>query len=689
MIIADVRVALPRLRPLPTAWFVLSVLLVVVTVVCQVLRLGAGGTLDLLSPTAPLGAVMAGCGAVVLSRHPGHLVGRVLIGFGLLWAVDGMLEAWYALGITPPYGTPPDDTLPGTAFAYWFVARVGAFLLMGLPLLLVLYPTGRLLTGWRIAGALTVVASALLPVALLTVPAAVLELGMPAPPVADPDLLSLPIPASVGYPLLVITRLITLAAVLPALVLVILRHRQASGLEQRQLHWLLWAGIVCVFVAVIGLLVPASGLASAALFVAVAVTSVSVTIGICAPDRFDVDSLVADTVAWGAVAAGVIALDLLVVAGLTQLIGSRFDQREVTVAVLLVALLLYAPFRNVIWVRVRRLILGRRGDRYQVVSGLAARLESTGSVADQLPTLVAAVAESFKLSYVGVEVFQPDGRRLVAEHGIRPEQLAELPIAYSDQTVGRLLLAERGGLRSMLTHADQALLLDVVRQAAIAVRLTTLAEELQASRERLVLAREEDRRRIRRDLHDGLGPMLGGVGLRLAAARNAVDTDPERTKELIAVSRDDVQNAVIEVRRLVHGLRPPALDDLGLLAAIEQQAEAARAGGLAAQVTAQHLHALPAATEVAVYRIVAEALTNVVRHASATRAEVRLEVAADTLAVEVSDDGVGIASERRAGVGLLSLRERAAELGGSTTVSCPTEGGTIVRAELPILRGES
>lgn len=677
---------LPQLRPLPTAWLVLTVLLVIVAIVCQVLRLRAGGTLELLSPTAPLGAVMAGCGAVVLSRHPGQLIGRVLIGFGLLWAFDGMLEAWYALGVTPPYGSAPDDTLPGTAFAYWFVARVGAFLLMGLPLLLVLYPTGRLLTGgWRIAAILTVTASAVLPLALITVPAAVLELGMPAPPVADPDLLSLPIPASVGYPLLVITRLISLAALLPAVVLVVLRHRRASGVEQRQLRWLLWAGIVCVFVAVIGVLVPASGLASAALFVAVAVTSVSITIGICAPDRFDVDSLVADTVAWGAVAAGVVILDLLVVAGLTQLIGSRFDQREVTVALLLLALLLYAPLRNVIWVRVRRLILGRRGDRYQVVSGLAARLESTGSVTDQLPALVAAVAESFKLAYVGVEVFQPDGRRLVAEHGTRPEQITELPIAYSGQAVGRLLLAERGGLRSMLTHADQALLLDVVRQAAIAVRLTTLADELQTSRERLVLAREEDRRRIRRDLHDGLGPLLGGVGLRLAAARNAVEVDPARAVELIGASRDDIQDAVGEVRRLVHGLRPPALDDLGLLAAVEQHAEAARASGLTVEVAAEHVDALPAAVEVAAYRMVAEALTNVVRHASANRAAVRLEVAADTLVVEVSDDGVGIASDRTAGVGLLSLRERAAELGGSTTISCPSGGGTVVRAVLPVV----
>lgn len=113
---------MPRLRPLAIAWVSVALLLVVITVVAQALRLGAGGTPDLASPTAPLGGVLTVCGPVILSRRPGHVIGGVLVGFGLLWAFDGMLEAWYGLGITPPYGTPPDDLLPGTAFAYWFVA---------------------------------------------------------------------------------------------------------------------------------------------------------------------------------------------------------------------------------------------------------------------------------------------------------------------------------------------------------------------------------------------------------------------------------------------------------------------------------------------------------------------------------------------------------------------------------------
>ena len=363
---------------------------------------------------------------------------------------------------------------------------------------------------------------------------------------------------------------------------------------------------------------------------------------------------------------------------------NQLNQRDVMITVLLLAMLLYVPLRNLIWTRVRRLILGRRSDRYQVVSDLAARLETSGSVTDQLPALIAAVADSFKLPYVAVEVLQPDGGRLMAEHGERPERVTELPIAYSEQSVGRLLLADRGGLRGLLTRADQALLLDVVRQAAIAVRLTTLATELQASRERLVLAREEDRRRIRRDLHDGLGPLLGGVGLRLAAASQAVDVDPPRAKELISTSRADLTSAVTEVRRLVHGLRPPALDDLGLLAAIEQQADLLRSEGLQVEVEATGLDDLPAAVEVAAYRIIAEGLTNITRHAAASSALVELVAGSGRLILEVSDDGIGISSERTAGVGLLSLRERAGELGGSISVTCPAQGGTRIHVELPI-----
>ena len=226
------------------------------------------------------------------------------------------------------------------------------------------------------------------------------------------------------------------------------------------------------------------------------------------------------------------------------------------------------------------------------------------------------MAEAFRVGYVRVEVLGTGGEGLSATHGTAPDATRSFPIGYRGQRIGAIELPE-SGIRAILSRRDQALLIDVVRQAAIAVRSSLLARELQESREQLVLAREEDRRRIRRDLHDGLGPVLGGVAMRLDAAGNAVATDPETAHRLVVQSRAEITEALADVRRLVHGLRPPALDDLGLLAAVEQQADRARSSGLEVAVEADAVAGLPAAVEVAAYRIVSEALTNVARHADA------------------------------------------------------------------------
>jgi two-component system NarL family sensor kinase len=408
---------------------------------------------------------------------------------------------------------------------------------------------------------------------------------------------------------------------------------------------------------------------------------VSVTIGLVRPGLGDVDALVAWTLTTAVVAAFVVAVDLAVLAAGTALLGERLDERDVTLVVLVLAVVVYGPLRGWLGGVVHRLLLGRRGDRYGAVSSLAARLETTGSVDEQLPALAGAVADTFKVAYVRVEVLTPDGGRLSAAHGTRPAEVQEIEIAYRDERIGRLALPVQG-FRSMLSHRDQGLLVDLVRQAAVAIRARLLAGELQESRERLVIGREDDRRRIRRDLHDGLGPALGGVALRLQAAGNAIEADPARARDLVALARTEVGEALDDVRRLVHDLRPPALDDLGLEAAVRQQAERVRSE-VEVTVAAEDLAGLPAAVEVAAYRIVSEALTNVVRHAAARRADVRLEAGTSALTVTVVDDGRGIAEDVTAGVGLLSLRERAEELGGRCEVRCPEGGGTTVHAVLP------
>jgi signal transduction histidine kinase len=219
------------------------------------------------------------------------------------------------------------------------------------------------------------------------------------------------------------------------------------------------------------------------------------------------------------------------------------------------------------------------------------------------------------------------------------------------------------------------------------VRLTT---DLQRSRERLVASREEERRRLRRDLHDGLGAQLAGLNVQAGTLRRLIPRDPAAADELAAELRDELRAAIADIRRLVYDLRPPALDDLGLVAALDRLAGRYGSEGGRPRVVveaAEDLPPLPAAVEVAVYRIAQEALTNVVRHARAKECVVRLAVNED-VALGISDDGVGIPGGRTAGVGLSSMRERAAELGGSCVVGSVPEGGTRVLVRLPLTKEE-
>ncbi|WP_214111219.1 sensor histidine kinase [Acrocarpospora catenulata] len=220
--------------------------------------------------------------------------------------------------------------------------------------------------------------------------------------------------------------------------------------------------------------------------------------------------------------------------------------------------------------------------------------------------------------------------------------------------------------------------------AVLARRLEETTEDLRRSRERLVLAREEERRRIRNDLHDGLGPTLAALTMRAEAVQDLVGEGPAR--DLLEEIITDAETAASEVRAMIDGLRPPALDSLGLVRALSSHV-AGLPGGFRVSVDAPaELPRLPAATEVAAYHIAVEALTNVWRHAGATSAWLSLSADRHRLTVEVADDGVG-PHRGRAGVGTISMRDRAAELGGTCTIEPRREGGTRVLAVLPAEEG--
>lgn len=661
------------------AWVVAvgSLLLVMASLVLDITGPDHGPGADLAEgygvTYAAGGLAIALCALLVTRDDPRQRFGWALLPIAAVWALDGFSQSYVRVAISA------DGTDPGSNLALWFLNRFGAVLPLTIAALLLIFPTGRFLPGWlgRLGiGALggMVVAAALVVLTPATTTPEITDL----PAGVDFNYLTLSPLASAGV-LRPVSGVLTIAGFLIAMATAVLRYRRSTGVERDQMRWLVWAVLVMALTLTV-VTVADVGRAIDAVIVAVAVLPIAaMTVGVVRPTVVPVESLLVRTLVLGAVALSLLGVDLLVVALLSHALGG-LDQRQLVTVVLLVTALGYGPLRHRLFRLVQAWVLGSRGNRYDVMAGLAANLESIEDGPAQLGAVAGAVADAFGVRYVAVEVDRPGGERLTATFGDRPAEVRTLPITYREAEVGRLVLPARG-LRSRLSSRDEKLLGDLVRQAATAARTSRLADELQASRERLVNTREEERRRIRRDLHDGLGPAMAGVVYQLETAHLLVSSDPEGATLQIDSVRDHVQEIVADVRRLVHELRPPALDDRGLVGAIRQLAEHQQ---LPVSVEAGDLGTLSAAVEVAAYRIVAESMTNVDRHAAARSARVRLERTSSELVVEVADDGVGIGEDVQAGVGLLSLRERAAELGGRTDVSCPPSGGTVVRAVLPL-----
>lgn len=675
---------MPGLRRAPSTPLVAAWAVAVVSLLLTVVSLGLDVTGPKDGPGADLaqgygvtyavgGLAIAACALLIARHDPSQRFGWALLPIAAVWLIDGFSQSYIRVAVTV------DGIDPGSNLALWFLNRFGAVLPLSIALLLLIFPTGRFLPGWP--GRLGIAA-----LGGMVVAAALVVL---TPATTTPDVAGLPAEVDFNYltlsplasadALRPLSGVLTVAGFLTAMVTAVLRYRWSTSADRDRMRWLIWAVLVMALTLAA---VAAADLGSAvdAVIVAVAVLPVAaMTVGVVRPTVVPVESLLVRTLVLGAVALSLLGVDLLVVAVLSHTLGD-LGQRQLVTVVLLVTALGYGPLRRRLSRLAQAWILGSRGNRYDVMAGLAASLESIEDGPAQLGAVARAVADAFGVGYVAVEVDRPGGERLTATFGDRPAEVRTLPITYRESEVGRLVLPARG-LRSRLSSRDERLLGDLVRQAATAARTSRLADELQASRERLVNAREEERRRIRRDLHDGLGPAMAGVVYQLETARLLVETDPHRATDQLDIVREHVQEIVADVRRLVHDLRPPALDDRGLVGAVRQLAEHQQ---LPVEVEAADLGALPAAVEVAAYRIVAESLTNVVRHARAGSARVRFERTSADLVVEVADDGTGIGEDVQAGVGLLSIRERASELGGHTDVSCPQSGGTVVRAVLPL-----
>jgi len=397
-------------------------------------------------------------------------------------------------------------------------------------------------------------------------------------------------------------------------------------------------------------------------------------------------------------------LTLFVVGGYALVMGylSLIFQSSGSLWFSLVATGLVAVFFQTIRERVQRfvnqLLYGERDEPYAVLARLGQRLEAAFEPSAVLPSIVETVAKTLNLPYVAIATME-HGELTVKSEWRTPDAspstlnapLITIPLIYQNEPLGELRVSPRRG-ETTLAEADRRLLADLAQQASAAVHgvrlmndLRRLTADLQQSRERLVLAREEERRRLRRDLHDDLAPTLAGLALTANAIADLIPTDSAKATALANDLNHSIRAAVSDIRRLVYDLRPPTLDELGLVAAIrERAAQFTQSGdGLRVTVDADELPPLPAAVEVAAYRIAQEALMNAARHAQAHTCHIRL-TSAEALHIEITDDGVGLDEARTAGVGLRSMQERAAELGGECVVERGANGGTQVYVSMPL-----
>ncbi len=614
-------------------------------------------------------------GGLIASRLPRNPVGWFFLGVAISLALYGP-ALWYATyGLLIDPGSLPAAGALAWLLSWHFVPGL-TLLLSFLPLY---FPDGRLPSRrWRWVMRSSLFIAAVMAIYLALRPGEIKDLGLINPlgiEALQPVVAFLDAVSSAAY-------FVVLFASVASLVV---RFRRSRGEERQQIKWLAYAAAA---IPVWFLVNPPIEEISTLLFAVMenllfAGVPVAVGIAILKHRLYDIDIIINRTLVYGVLSACVVGTYVFVVGYL----GATF-RVDGSLAISLVATsivaVLFAPLRERLQRGVNRLMYGERDDPYAVLSRLGQRLEATLDPKSVLPTIVETVAGALKSPHAEISLYRDGGFETAARHGIPAGDPLVLPLVYGNETVGRLTVSPRAKGESF-TATDRRLIEDLARQAGVAAHAVRLTEDLQRSRERLVSAHEEERRRLRRDLHDGVGPRLAALTLKIETARNRLAGDPT-ARELLSDLAERAREAVADVRRSVHTLRPPVLDDLGLVPALRETAAQYGHNGLNVSVeTRDDLPPLPAAVEVAAYHIAQEAMTNVVRHAGARSCAVRLELeeSAGLLRLEIEDDGRGIGEDRGSGVGLFSMRERAEELSGTCVVESPPAGGTRVRVDLP------
>lgn len=607
-------------------------------------------------------------------------VGASLIGLSLLLLLKRKADDWFAFyvsivmvsGIGAVY--PPDLHGYVDGQLFWLIAgkTLTGLTVTGLVLIPLLFPTGRFVPRWMVVPAAFFVFEIL---SFVIAPGADASGGLsPALEIASNAILLLLICGSIVY-----------------------RFRHKSSASQRQ--QMKWGAVgaaisVPLFLAGDAMMRNIDGSFTGMLCMlgfslvmplGSLVFPVCLTIGILRFGLWDIDLIISRSLVW-------LIMSALVVGGYITLViavGDFFtDGHSTALSLLAVGIIavLFQPLRSLIQRSVDRRLFGDRGDPYRVVRKLGSELAETIQPIEALRATVSTLTTSLKLPYAAITLGPASAP--VAFAGTPGPVVVSFPLTYQSQPVGDLTVSPRSGSRDF-DPSDRLLLEELVTQIGMMAHNVRLTDDLQQSRERIVTAREEERRRLRRDLHDGLGAQLAAMALHTSLLKSTIPTDPDAAILQATELQQEMRNAIADIRTLVQGLRPAALDDLGLIGALQTRISSLNLSDSPGSTPLISLNApddlgpLPAAVEVAMYRIADEAMTNIIRHASATRATIAIERHDQTILLTIEDDGTGTPPSRTSGVGMQSMRERTMELGGTLVLKDNAPHGTRLIVRIP------
>jgi len=659
-----------------------------------------GGVTNFLFPFSLVASM--GLGALIAIRRPHHPVGWLLLASATAFMVDqGLIQNFVIYAIHVRNRSIPGGDLVGSIESMMWVPGIAPIAIF-LPLV---FPTGTLLSRrWRLV----------LWIAIVAMISAFVGNGLS--PTADttsyiagvrPVLLPEPFSAITGA-LSVAIIVLPLCAIAGIIALVV-RYRRGTADERHQIKWMLAASAFYAF-GFAGSLVPGMLGHNIPILQDVGVLGlvlvpVAAAIAVLKYRLYDIDVVISRTLVYGALAAFITAVYVGIVVGVGTLVGSG-GQPNLVLSIVATAIVAVAfqPVREQLQRVANRLVYGKRATPYEVLSQFSERVAETYGAEEALPKMARVLAEG-----TGAEralVWLRAGTLLrpaaawpesggAAQEPVRVlgDNMPDLPgdeavpVQHQGELLGGLTVTKRSG--ESLTPIERKLLDDLAHQAGLVLKnvgltaeLLARLEDLRASRQRLVAAQDEERRRLERNLHDGAQQNLVAIKVKLGLAEMIAAKDPARAKELLAQLKGDTDEALETLRSLARGIYPPLLAEKGLAAALESQA---RKATLPVDVEADGVGRFPQDTEAAVYFCVLEALQNVQKYADASRAVVRLSTVREELHFEVNDDGKGFEpATQKMGSGSQNMRDRIDALGGSMEVKSATGAGTSVVGYLPI-----